>query len=558
MRNQERGKKMEKTVAEFVAGQLAAWGVEAVYGVPGDAVLPFIDAVANHPQLHFYGVKHETAAAFMASAGAKLTGKIGVCVATSGPGVAGLINGLADAKNDRAPVLAVTGQVETYNFSTNHKQYIDQGMLLGPVTGYSGLAIHKEAANEVIINALRSVATGRTPAHIGVAADLWTQKIEGEGAIRPFAPFLATPAQSSPETIAAAIDLLNTAERPALLVGRGIGANGDLLLDLAEKWQAGIALTMPAKGRLPGDHPLVLGGLGEGGSEAATAMLNEADIIFMIGATWWPEPFLPFPGRVVQLDLRPENIGKNAPVTYGLVGPVEEVLPVINTGLKPGERPAWRGRLTQLKNDWAERIAAEKAAPGSPVPPARLIAALERVMDPDAIITLDTGDHTVWFNRIFSGTNQTVLVSGNWRSTGFGLPAAIAAKVAAPGRQVIALVGDGGMAQSLAEFSTAVRYRLPIIVVVVNNGYLAMEKDRMQLAGLAYETTSLTNPDFAGFAGICGGVGYRVEQSDDLERVFTETMQCGRPAVVDVLTAAPVFPGLLAQEEKKAEMFQRF
>ena len=175
----------------------------------------------------------------------------------------------------------------------------------------------------------------------------------------------------------------------------------------------------------------------------------------------------------------------------------------------------------------------------------------------DAVVALDVGDHTVWFNRVFSGTNQTVLVSGNWRSTGFGLPAAIGAKVAAPGRQVIALVGDGGMAQSLAEFSTAVRYRLPVTVVVVNNGYLAMEKDRMQMADMAYEVTSLTNPDFAKFAEICGGVGYRVEDSDELDRVLEEAVQCGEPVVVDVLTAAPVFPGLLDQEQKKEKILQK-
>ncbi|NLW10161.1 MAG: thiamine pyrophosphate-binding protein [Firmicutes bacterium] len=548
---------MEKTVAGYIADQLAAWGVEAVYGVPGDAILPFIDAVENHPQLRFYGVKHETAAAFMASAGAKLTGKIGVCTATSGPGAANLINGLADAKNDRAPVLAITGQVETYNFSTNYKLYIDQGMLLGAVTGYSGMIIHAEAASAVTTTALRSLMTGRTPAHIGVAADLWSQKIKGEGAVRPFEPFLQTPAQSSPETIAAAIDLLNEAERPAILAGRGIGKSGELLLDLAEKWQSGIALTMPAKGRLPGEHPLVMGGLGEGGSEASTALLNEADIIFMIGATWWPEPYLPFPGRVIQLDILPENIGRNTPVAYGLVGRVEEVLPVISRGIKYRERPAWRGRLTQLKSDWAKRIAGEMTAAGRPVPPARLVAALERAMADDAVVALDVGDHTVWFNRIFSGTNQTVLASGNWRSTGFGLPAAIGAKVAAPGRQVIALVGDGGMAQSLAEFSTAVRYRLPVVVVVANNGYLAMEKGRMQLADMAYEATSLTNPDFARFAEICGGIGYRVEDSDELDRVLQEAVACGEPAVVDVLTAAPVFPGLLDQEEKKEKILQK-
>lgn len=540
---------MSRTVADLVADQLAAWGVKAVYGVPGDAVLPFIDAVRRHPRLNFYGVKHETAAAFMASARAKLTGEIGVCTGTSGPGTANLINGLADAKNDRAPVLAVTGQVETYNLATNYKQYVDQGMLLASLADYSGMIVTAEQANDVVVKALRSVVTGRTPAHFSVAMDIWSQNTEDP--VRPFEPFLQTQPQSAPEIIKEAIRLLNEAERPAILAGRGVGRSGGLVVSLAEKWQSGIALTMPAKGMLSGAHPLVLGGLGEGGSAASTTMLNEADMILIIGATWWPESYLSFPGRIVQLDAAPENIGRNVAVSYGIVGNSERLLPEIIAGITVQDKKDWLGRLAQLKREWLDRIAVEITTGETPVPPGRLIKTLEETIEKDAVVTLDVGDHTVWFNRIFSGTNQTVIISGNWRSTGFGLPAALAAKQAAPERQVVALVGDGGMAQSMAEFSTAVRYRLPVTIVVANNGYLAMEKGKMQLQQMDYEVTSLTNPDFAKFAEICGGKGYRVENAGELKNILTAAVNCGEPAIVDVITAAPVFPGAADKEVKK-------
>ncbi len=540
---------MNRTVADLVAEQLAAWGVEAVYGVPGDAVLPFIDAVRRHPRLDFYGVKHETAAAFMASARAKLTGEIGVCTGTSGPGLANLINGLADAKSDRAPVLAVTGQVVTYNLATDYKQYVDQGMFLASLAGYSGMIVTAEQANDVVVKALRTVVTGGTPAHFSVAMDIWSRSTED--AVRPFEPYLRIRPQSAPETIREAIRLLNEAERPAILAGRGVGRSGELVISLAEKWQSGIALTMPAKGMLPGAHPLVLGGLGEGGSAASTLMLKEADILFIIGATWWPEPYLSFPGRIVQLDAAPENIGRKVPVSFGLVGDSERLLPEIISGITVREKKDWLGRLAQLKREWLDRLAVEITAGETPVPPGRLIKTLEETMAKDAVVALDVGDHTVWFNRIFSGTNQTVLISGNWRSTGFGLPAALAAKQAAPERQVVALVGDGGMAQSMAEFSTAIHYKLPVTVVVANNGYWAMEKGRMELRQMNYKVTSLTNPDFAKFAEICGGKGYRVEHAGELKNTLSAALNCGEPAIVDVITAAPVFPGAADQEEKK-------
>lgn len=504
----------QKKVADYVVQQLAAWGVKSVYGVAGDAILPFIEAISKHPALTFFGVKHEATAAFMASAEAKLLGRLGVCTATSGPGIANLLNGLADAKSDQAPVLAITGQVDSFNLSTNYKQYIDQSQLLSPAVSFSGIVTSQESCNDVLTKAMRSAVAQGTAVHVGFPLDVWSMVTDEE--IRPPEPYLSTKPMSPPEVITKAVDILNAAERPGILVGRGAKNQGNTILFLAEKWTAGLCYTMGAKGILPGDHHLVLGGLGEGGSAASTTMLLEVDTVLIAGATWWPASYTPPVAKIIQLDVVPENIGRNMPVNYGVVGDLADLLPDITARLAEKKREQWLERLHSVKNNWLKTISPEITAEGSPVPPGYLIKTLEDLISEDAIITLDTGDHTVWFNRLFSGSKQEVIFSGKWRSMGFGLPAALSAKIAKPDRQVVAIVGDGGLAQTLAEFSTAVRYNLPVTVVVVNNGYLAMEKDRMQLAGMNYETTSLTNPDFAKYAELCGGRGFRVETTEEL------------------------------------------
>ena len=369
-----------------------------------------------------------------------------------------------------------------------------------------------------------------------------------EEAVRPFEPYLKTMAQSTPEVITEAVKRLGEAERPAILAGRGIGKIGPKLIELAEKWQAGICLTLPAKGMIPGTHPLVMGGLGEGGSEASTVMLAEADLILVVGATWWPEQYVSGQARIVQLDATPDNIGRLMRVEYGVVGDLAMLLPEITQALPQRERKTWINRLNSLRSQWLNQLNSEVVSEGDQINPGFLIKTLEEASAQDGIVALDVGDHTVWFNRIFSGSAQEILTSGSWRTMGFGLPAAISAKLAQPERQVIALVGDGSLAMSLGEFLTAVRYQLPITVVVVNNGYLGMEKDKMELQQMDSAPTTLTNPDFAKFAEACGGIGYRVEQPADLEAVLKEALNCGRPALVDVITSPVKFPGL---EDKK-------
>lgn len=545
----------QMTVAQWVTEQLAVWGVKYLYGVPGEAILPFLEAINNHPTLRFVSVNHEATAAFMASAQAKLNGSLGVCVATSGPGVANLVNGLLDAKKDRAPVLALTGQVDSYNIGTDYKQSLEENLLLATAVGFSGLVTTPEACNDLLIKALRSAVAKGLPMHVAFSKDVWQQTVEQP--VRLPEPYLHTIPQSAVGVINQAISFLNEAERPAILIGRGVANQGQLLIELAEKWQSGITITLPAKGTIPGEHPLVLGGLGEGGSEATTGMLAEADLLLIAGATWWPELYLPENLKIIQVDAVPENIGGKIPVNFGVVGDLAEILPLLRDGLAVKDKPAWRDRLQELKTNWLKRLEPEITSTGSPVPPGRLIKAIENVIAANAIVCLDVGDHTVWFNRIFAGSNQKVLVSGNWRSMGFALPAALSAQLAFPGRQVVVIVGDGGLAQSLSDFSTAVREELPITVLVVKNRYLGMEKGQMQLLGMNYEVTKVTAPDFAGFARLCGGLGYKIESSYRLEETLTEAMANQKPSLIEVETAVPIFPGLIAQWEKQNDILER-
>ena len=530
-----------RTVAQYLLEQLDAWGARTVYGVPGDAILPFLDAISQYPRLNFISVKHEATAALMASAEAKLMDRLGVCIATSGPGAANLINGLADAKSDRAPVLAITGQVDSYNIGTDYKQYIDQSLLMAAVTGYSGLVPVPGSCNDVVIKALRKAIGEGTVAHVAFTRDVW--QLPTEEKVRTYEPYIKTVIQSAPEMVAEAARRLNEAERPAILAGRGIRNVGNQVVELAAKWQAGISLTMPAKGMLP-VYSLNMGGLGEGGSEASTAMLAGADLILIIGATWWPDKYVPRQTRIIQLDVFPENLGRQMPVEYGVIGELDILLPQIVERIERREKPDWTGRLNLLLKQWQDRLALEAEPDRDKISPGYLMKTLEETIAGDAIIALDVGDHTVWFNRIFQGTHQDILISGSWRTMGFALPAALSAKLAQPKRQVIALTGDGGLAMNLADFITAVRYRLPIVVVVVNNGYLAMEKGKMEIKNLDSEVTSISNPDFAMFAQSCGGTGYRVERPGDLKAAINQAIESQQPAIVDVLTTPVFFPGV--------------
>ncbi|MEG6512653.1 thiamine pyrophosphate-binding protein [Desulforamulus ruminis] len=532
---------MAKTVAQVMVDQLVNWGVKQVFGVVGDGIFHLLDALAHQPKIHFYAVRHEETAALMASAYAKLTGQVAVCTATSGPGLVHLLNGLADAQKDGVPVVAITGQVARKDMGTRKKQYIDQQTLVQPLVSYSTLLADPQATVKLMDRAFRSALSKRMAAHLCVPLDVFPLPCLEE--IRPPEPYLFTETRSNLQVVKEAAKIFDQAQKPVILAGAGARKAVQPLRELAEKWGAGVIHTLGGMGVFPGDHPLALGGLGHAGSSSAEAILKQADVCFRVGVNWWPEDYIPQNITVIELDHEPANIGGSSPADYGLAGKAENLLPEITSFIQPAERKDWSKILHKGHLDWHLQVQREANGKDPRVPPAKIVQSLGEVVAAEAVICLDTGDHTIWFGRNFIPQEQRILLSGKWRTMGFGLPAALAAKIAEPNRQVTALVGDGGMGMLLADFTTAVKYNLPVMIVVVNNGGLIEEKNRMMVGNLIPHGVYLHNPDFAAFAKACGGEGFTVENADELRAAFLDALHCGKPAIVDVRSGDPMIPG---------------
>ena len=536
---------MTRRLVDHVLDQLAAWGVRRIYGVAGDTILPLISAMAGREAPVFIATRHEEAAAMMAKAEALLTGTVGVCIATAGPGAAHLVNGLADAQTDSVPVLAITGQLESFHVGTVHKQVINQQQLLCAVTEYSAELAHPAGAADALVRALRTAVARRKVTHLSVPKDFWDAEIP-QIPIRTYEPYLATPARSAPYVVEGALALLHQAQRPAILVGIGARqAVGDVLR-LAEALRAPVIHTLAAAGQFPRKHHLVMGSIGEGGTEHSLALMAEADCVLRVGTTWWPERYVPQPPLTIDVNVHPEHVGLGSPARYGVVGPVEEIVPQLLAGAPGWPRPEWQARIARAKQALEEELAREMEEARREeriVHPSLLVGALNRHIPETAVICLDVGDHVLWFNRYFQGTGrQDVLISGYWRTMGCALPSAIAASLVQPHRPAVAIAGDGGISMSLAELLTAARHSLPLRVVVFNNRSLAMEENEMKALGMKVHGVGLNNPGFDRVAELCGVKGFRVERSRELDHVLEQAFATDGPALVDVVTSASPIP----------------
>lgn len=532
---------MQKNVAMTILEQLAAWGVKNIYGYIGDDLFYLFDALARQSNITFYQVSHEENAAFMASAQAKLTGELGVCIADGGPGTLHLLNGLADAFSDRVPVLAITGQVALKDIGTNVKQYIDQQSLLRPLASYTTLLCDQASTIKILEKACRCAVAGRTVAHVSIPMDVLAMPCNVK-TISGF-PYLNTQPLSSPEVLDGAVQILDKASRPVILVGEGGRKAGAMVAELSSRWGAAIINTLQGMGTVSSTLPLYVGGLGYAGSPASSKLLGEADVCLIVGANWWPKKHVPQNISIVQIANNPADIGATTPVSYGVVGDAEVVVSYILKRINTKPNPDWLNNIKQETSQWLKELEQEVNVQSSPVHPAAVIRAIQNAVTDDAILCIDTGDNTVWFGRCFRPRGQRVLLSGKWRSMGFALPAALAAKINRPQQRVLALVGDGGFAMSMSELLTAVKYSLPITVVVMNNGSLSMEKNKMAAGGLIPKGTSLYNPDFAKFAECCGGQGFKVDKSEGLNEAIQVAFSSPGPTVIDVHVADFAVPG---------------
>ncbi|MDR7001136.1 pyruvate oxidase [Neobacillus niacini] len=530
------------TAGEKLVDLLIEWGVDHIYGMPGDSINSIIEPLRKaKDKIKFIQVRHEEAGALAAAAYAKLTGKIGVCTAIAGPGAIHLLNGLYDAKLDRVPVLAIAGQVESDLIGTDFFQEVNLERMFDDVAVYNQRIMSAEQLPAVVNQAIRTAYAKKGVSVLTIPDDIPRFEVGKEARITSN---FVVKQEIHPltEDLEKAKEAVETAERPIILAGRGLHGYRETLLAFAEKIAAPIVLTLPGKGVIPDKHPYCLGGLGLIGTKAAFEAMHEADLLIMLGTSFPFTGFLPERIKTIQIDIDPYQIGKRYPVDVGLAGEVGISLKWLLENLSVKTNRDFLEKSQESMKKWWGRLERQEENGSVPLKPQRVIRSLQEVTSDDAILSVDVGNVTVWMARHFHMTNQKFIISSWLATLGCGLPGAIAGKIAYPEKQVIAVCGDGGFGMMMADFVTAVKYNLPIVVIVLNNHKIAMIKFEQEVMGNIEYETDLTNPNFAQYADACGGIGYRIEQPEELLTALQQAVQQNKPCIVDVVVDADEAP----------------
>jgi pyruvate dehydrogenase (quinone) len=557
---------MEKIATELLVERLVDWGVDTVFGLPGDGINGIMEGLRRHQdRVRFVLVHHEEAAAFMACGYAKTTGRLGVCLATSGPGGIHLLNGLYDAKLDHVPVLAITGMQETQLLGTGYQQEVHLDRLYQDVAAYNQLVQVPTQLPTLVDLAVRHALADRTVSHLTIPndvqeapADAYPWKSVAPGRRPATAPvFIPPPGLPRRADLERAAEVLNRGAKVAMLVGTGALGARQQVLAAAERLASPIVKTLPGKAVVPDDHPATTGGVGLLGTAPSEQVMEGADTLLMVGTNFPYTAYLPDPEQVqtVQIEADPVRAGARMPTQVPLVGDAAETLQALLPLLEPKADRGFLEDAQQAMGKWRETQAALEAPDRDPIQPQYLARVLDRLADDDAILTADSGTIATWAARHFDirGDRQFYL-SANLASMAPALPYAIAAQWAHPGRQCIAFVGDGGMAMLMAEFDTAVRYRLPVKVVVCNNASLGQILWEQMVLGFPEYGVRFQQPmNFAPFATACGGLGIRVEKAAEVEPAVREALAHPGPALVDVMVNPdePPMPGKVGDEQAK-------
>ena len=522
-------------VAELLVALLKKHDVKQVFGIPGDAINEMMEAIRTTDDIDFVQVKHEEGGAFAASIQAKLTGRLSVCMGTSGPGAVHLLNGLYDAKLDHAPVLAITGQVESQFIGTDYHQEIDTQRLFSDVAVYSQTVTSVEQFPAVIMEACRAAVAHKSVAHISIPSDVCGQSISFDvNKLNPSAA--AGEIMPTSTDCGKAIELLASAKKTAILVGIGAQHAREELLALAEKIKAPIVRTLRAKSIIDDLHPLCAGGLGLLGGKPAIKAFKECDTLLMIGTDFPYQEFYPKNAKVIQVDLDPCQIGKRHPVDVAVVGHARSVLQVLYDKLDARQDDKFLSDIQGSMKKWLDDQAKDEHSDVTPIKPQRLVHEIGLNAPDNAIFVCDTGTINGWAARhLRVKSSQLFTQSSSLGSMGVGLPGAIGAQFSFPDRPVIALVGDGGLTMTMMELLTAARYELPIVVIVLNNSRLAFIGMEQQASGLPPFGIELNNPDFSAIANACGVDSIKVTEPGEIAEVLYKAMRSSGPIVVDVI-----------------------
>jgi len=535
----------EATVSDVMAQTLVNWGVRHVFGMVGHSNLGLADAIRRQEEageLTYIGIRHEGAAAFAASAYGKLTGKPAACLTIAGPGATNLLTGLWDAKVDRSPVIALTGQVDTQVLGPGAFQEVDLAGAFGTVAAWSQTVLETSKHGELMTLACKHATMRRDVAHLIFPDEVQTlpagqERASGPEGRRP-SVLISPPAEALTE----AVELLRAAQRPVIVVGHGARFDMEAIVALAEQLGAPVITTFKAKGQIPDRHPLACGVLGRSGTPIASWFMNECDAMLVLGASFSNHTGIYAGKPIVQVDFDALQLGKFHSVAVPVWGEISVTVALLveRLGEAPESRVDQREELAERWAIWrAEKQSREGDDRGLGVNSAVVFAALNRHVPEDAVIAVDVGDHAYSFGRYFEcRPGQSVLMSGYLGSIGFGYPAALGAWAAAPGRPIFAVTGDGGFAQYMAELLTAVKHGMNITHVLLNNGQLGKISKEQRAGDWDVWQTSLHNPDFSRYAEVCGAFGVRVTEAQGLDNALMDAIAYDGPALVEVMTDA--------------------
>lgn len=524
-------------VSEQLLNILISEGVKHIFGVAGDALNPLVIAIGKRDDIRWIRMNHEGNASFAAFAQGELSKNPGVCASTVGPGALHLINGLYNAKKARTPVLAITGQIPIEHLGTNYQQEVDLKKIFDDICEYQAIIRAPEEAPQMILRAVRTAVNHKTVCRIELPADVAEMKASNENFIHKVfrSESLTVP---SKEKLNEAARLINGANKIGILAGEGCREAREETLNFSQKIKAPITHSLKASDIFDHDTKNVVGQTGMIGNSSGYKGVMTGDLLIMLGTDFPYTDFLPDETKTIQIDLRAENIGNRTPVDIGLQGNINATLRLLDPLC---EEKADSEFLTELRKEfdsWKETMEKEADSERNmePLHPQIFSKRISDVASDDAIFVIDTGAAVIWASNYMSfHFDRRVIGSFNHGSMGVGLPAAIGAQLQYPGREVWALVGDGAFNMTLHDFITAVKYELPVKVVVFNNDQLGFVKIEMEEAGYApnLETLHVENFNFVEFARICGAEGRKVEHSDDVRDAIDQAKNSNKPFIID-------------------------
>jgi pyruvate dehydrogenase (quinone)/pyruvate oxidase len=545
------------TAADVLIESLLDWGVDVIFGLPGDGINGIMEALrTRQDKIRFIQVRHEEAAAFMACGYAKFTGKLGVCLATSGPGGIHMLNGLYDAQMDGQPVLAITGLQFHDLIGTYTQQDVALDRLYMDVATYNERIMGPTHVENVVDLAVRTALAYRTVSHITFPVDFQEMEVKKREGSKRNIPHHTSRAEADgamladPADLDRAAEILNAGKKIAILAGRGaLNATAELE-QAAETLGAPIIKALLGRAAVPDDSPYTTGTIGLLGTAPSQTAMEGCDTLLMVGSSFPYLEFMPKPGAAkgIQIELDPKRIGLRYPVEVGLVGDSRRVLRELMPRLNRNQNRKFLEEAQKGMEDWRKTMDERAHRRDTPMKPQVIAHELGKRLRDDAIVSCDSGTIATWWARhIPVKRGQMHSLSGNLATMANGLPYTLAAQVAHPKRQCVAFVGDGGFSMLMAEFATAVKYQLPVKIVVVKNNTLGQIKwEQMVFLGNPEYAVELHPIDFAAVAHACGGVGFTAEDPADCGRVVEEFLNVPGPALLQAVVD-PLEPPLPAK-----------